>query len=123
MVKRRSRKYCSDNCQRLNNIERGMGLYYAAAKTGRVKEAMYWRRTITDYLAERDGCHCGICGKRVDITLKSGPRGSDLGPSIDHIHPRSKGGSDDLANLRLTHWSCNRNRGNRGGNEQLRLLG
>jgi len=35
-------------------------------------------------------------------------KGSDEGPSIDHIHPRSKGGPDDLWNLQLTHWGCNR---------------
>ena len=67
--------------------------------------------------------YCAICHRRVDITLKSGTRGSRRGPSVDHIIPRSKGGSDDPVNLRLTHWGCNQKRGNRGGNEQLALVG
>lgn len=123
MVKRRNRKYCGDECRRLNNIERVMELYDAASSTGRVKEAMHWRRTMTDYLAERDGVKCGICRKRVDITLTSGTRGDPMGPSIDHVVPRSKGGTNDLANLRLTHWTCNNKRGNRGVAEQLSLIG
>ena len=123
MVKRRNRKYCGDECRRLNNIERVMELYDAASSTGRVKEAMHWRRTMTDYLAERDGVKCGICRKRVNITLTSGTRGDPMGPSIDHVVPRSKGGTNDLANLRLTHWTCNNKRGNRGVAEQLSLIG
>lgn len=123
MIKRNGRMYCSDECRRLNNIERIMELYDAAASTGRVKEAMHWRREMTNYLAERDGVKCGICRKRVDITLTSGPRGNPMGPSIDHVVPRSQGGTNDLANLRLTHWVCNNRRNNRGGDEQLRLVG
>ena len=123
MIKRNGRKYCGDECRRLNNIEHIMELYDAAASTGRVKEAMHWRREMTNYLAERDGVKCGICRKRVDITLASGTRGDPMGPSIDHVVPRSQGGTNDLANLRLTHWVCNNKRGNRGGDEQLRLVG
>lgn len=70
-----------------------------------------------------DGDKCAICNHRVDLTLKSGPRGDRRGPSIDHVIPRSQGGSDDLANLRLAHWGCNQARGNRGGGEQLALVG
>ena len=32
---------------------------------------------------------------------------------IDHVTPRSAGGSDHLANLRPAHAGCNRGRGNR----------
>lgn len=39
-------------------------------------------------LIERDGFECAICGTRDDLT-------------IDHIVPLSKGGGDDLDNLRL----------------------
>jgi len=123
MVARLNRKYCGDECRRLHNIARVMDLYEAAYLTGRVKVACHWFRELIGYLAERDAERCGICGKRVDITLKSGPRGDDRGPSVDHVIPRSKGGSNDFANLRLTHWRCNRKRGNRGEIEQLRLVG
>lgn len=47
------------------------------------------------------------------------------GATVDHVIPRSLGGSDDLSNLRLAHWSCNRAKGNRpiDMGEQLRLVG
>lgn len=57
---------------------------------------------------ERDGWVCQLCGDPVD---------RDLGPSdvwaatLDHIVPRSKGGSDDFDNLRLAHRWCNSVRG------------
>ena len=100
-----------------------MGLYRLAIELREIKQAMFWRRELVAYLIDRDGDRCGICAKRVDPDIRSGPRGSDMGPSIDHVIPRSRGGEDELENLRLTHWGCNRKRGNRGGNEQLRLVG
>lgn len=100
-----------------------MRFYRVAAELGRVKQAMFWRRELLGYLVARDGAKCAICRKVVDLEKPSGPRGFGTGPSIDHVIPVSRGGSDDLANLRLTHWRCNHQRGNRGGNEQLRLVG
>ena len=49
---------------------------------------------------------CGICGKKVDKTLKY-PH--PLSPCIDHIIPIAKGGHpSDIDNLQLAHWCCNR---------------
>lgn len=103
--------------------DRIMGLYRSAIATLEIPKASMWLHTMCAYLADRDGPRCAICRKHVDLTLSSGPRGNAKGPSVDHVVPRSKGGSDDLANLRLTHWTCNQKRGNRGGDEQLRLVG
>lgn len=59
---------------------------------------------------ERDGWTCGFCLLPVDATLK----GDDpFGPTLDHILPRSLGGSDDESNLRLCHRYCNTVRSNR----------
>lgn len=116
-------KYCSDRC-RLDNIScRVMGLYREAIKVRNFGAAHKWHRDLCEYLVLRDGPDCGICGGSVDLTLRSGVKGDDAGPSVDHVVPRSKGGSDDLSNLRLAHWGCNRKRGNRGEVEQLCLVG
>ena len=117
---------CGDQCRIDDAGARVKDLYRMATQfdkaSGRYVGAE-WRQRLLDYLVARDGDKCGICRRKVDITLKSGTKGSRRGPSIDHVVPRSKGGSDDPANLRLTHWGCNQRRGNRGGNEQLALVG
>jgi 5-methylcytosine-specific restriction endonuclease McrA len=98
-------------------------MYRAAQSTGRVKQAVYWRRALVDYLRDRDGDRC-FCRRKMRFDVSTGVNGEDdRGATIDHIIPRSKGGSDDLSNLRLACWECNRRRGNRGGNEQLMLVG
>ena len=40
--------------------------------------------------------------------------------SIDHVIPRSKGGTDDIRNLRPAHQRCNGKRGNRDIPKPLR---
>jgi 5-methylcytosine-specific restriction endonuclease McrA len=49
-------------------------------------------------------CTCGICGRLV-IDARTA--------HIDHIVPLSKGGTDRLLNLRVTHAACNMSRGDR----------
>lgn len=62
-------------------------------------------------LAERDGTNCSICGEPVDMTLNRNV--SMMGPSVDHVIPRSRGGSDEPENLALAHLICNISKGNR----------
>ncbi|MHB1287561.1 MAG: HNH endonuclease [Leptospirales bacterium] len=38
---------------------------------------------------------------------------------IDHIHPKSRGGSDRVANLTLACPACNRTKGNRDASDFL----
>lgn len=57
---------------------------------------------------ERDGYECQICGEATD---PSADPWSDWYPSLDHIVPRSQGGSDDDDNLRTAHRWCNAVRG------------
>lgn len=71
-------------------------------------------------IAARDRFTCGICRKRVAMTkIVPHPKA----PTIDHLIPISEGGDDVKANVRLAHFLCNSVRGNRGGNEQLLLVG
>lgn len=58
---------------------------------------------------ERDGWKCGLCSADVDRALIGSH--SPWRPSLDHIIPRSSGGSHDPSNLRLAHVWCNSVRG------------
>lgn len=67
------------------------------------------RRDRTTYklrltVYEREGGRCHICKKLVPKEHFS----------LDHITPRSKGGTDSATNLRIAHIGCNASRGNRG---------
>lgn len=119
-------KRCSERC-RLDAVGARVKDLYALSTQFDKESGAYlggaWRKALLQYLVDRDGDKCGICKRKVDIALSSGPKGSRKGPSIDHIIPRSQGGEDELANYRLTHWGCNQARGNRGGFEQLALVG
>ena len=44
-------------------------------------------------------------------------------PSADHVIPRSKGGSDDIENLRPAHTGCNARRGNRVAKRRAPVTG
>jgi 5-methylcytosine-specific restriction endonuclease McrA len=48
---------------------------------------------------------CGICGQPIDKSIKYP---DPMSPTVDHIIPCAKGGSDDLDNLQLAHRKCNR---------------
>jgi 5-methylcytosine-specific restriction endonuclease McrA len=55
-------------------------------------------------LVVRHETHCWVCGELVDKTLSG--RHPD-GPTIDHVIARSRGGTNDISNLRLAHQRCN----------------
>jgi 5-methylcytosine-specific restriction endonuclease McrA len=57
---------------------------------------------------------CALCGEAMPRGRFETPHASvwkKLRPTIDHIRPRVKGGSDERANLQLAHASCNRVKG------------
>lgn len=56
------------------------------------------------------GATCWLCHEPITFGLR--PR-HPRGPSMDHVTPRSKGGTWDLPNLRPAHYGCNAARGNR----------
>lgn len=61
-------------------------------------------------ILEAYGYICYLCNEPIDMKL---PRTSKRGATVDHVIPLSKGGSDELENLRLTHWTCNRAKSNK----------
>lgn len=104
-------RYCSPQCRIDAAGIRVCDLYATATSLGVAGKG--WYDMLVDWLRDRDGDHCGICLTEIDFSVRSGTRGSDSGRSVDHIVPRSLGGSDDPDNLRLAHWGCNRKRSNR----------
>lgn len=71
-------------------------------------------------VGERDHWVCGICRHKVDKTLLY-PH--PMSQSLDHVVPLAEGGPHTYANTRIAHLQCNLVRQDRGGNEQLALLG
>lgn len=52
---------------------------------------------VKSELVDRDGKQCAACGSRANL-------------EVDHIHPVSRGGKNDLENLQLLCRSCNRSK-------------
>lgn len=103
-TRRADSAYCSDLCSQRSHG--GLRNRYRKSKVHRE-------------LLARDGNRCGICSQRIDMRKKwPHPRSA----SADHIVPVSVGGSDELANLRLVHLSCNCARGAAMLDEQLAIV-
>lgn len=85
-------RYCSRECRDLNRRNRSFGLS--------------WLDRMA--LFARDSWTCQICSEPVDYAADYL---SDWYPTIDHIVPRSKGGGDEVDNLRTAHRWCNSVRG------------
>ena len=79
------------------------------------------RRDVRESIYERDQWECQIC---FTGTSKVYTVGDHWAPTLDHVVPRSKGGSDDPSNLRLVHSWCNSLRGDRDhySDEELRSI-
>jgi 5-methylcytosine-specific restriction endonuclease McrA len=88
----RRRTYCSKRCADRVKSQRDGGRHR--------------RRRIEVF--ERDGWTCHLCGEQTDPNARVP---DELAPTIDHVIPRSLGGSDEPANLRTAHWLCNTLRG------------
>lgn len=65
------------------------------------------RRKRTLFIGDRDGWVCWICHRAVEQGLHPS---DPMHASLDHIIPRSQGGSNDVSNLRLCHHRCNHDR-------------
>ncbi len=53
------------------------------------------------------------CEGNIILFSQHGNCDSEYGWEIDHKHPKSKGGSDELWNLQPLHWRNNRRKGNK----------
>lgn len=63
-------------------------------------------RKMKHKLRDRHGDNCHWCGKPMCFDTNEDP----LSASIEHIIPKSDGGTNKQANLRLAHRRCNEDR-------------
>jgi 5-methylcytosine-specific restriction endonuclease McrA len=67
------------------------------------------RPEIIRTLLARDGQRCWLCDEPMPA-VNEVSRQDERAMSIDHVTPRSRGGTNELANLRLAHIACNNRR-------------
>lgn len=99
-------KYCSERCQkRAENKSREIRRRQKIASTEREPGI------TVEALFRRDHGTCYLCGGQCDFDdyRKDGENFivGDTYPSIDHVHPLSKGGSHTWDNVKLAHHRCN----------------
>jgi hypothetical protein len=107
-------KTCSPECAQQRQL----------TKAGDVPDPQAWRHQGgddgLDEAFKRDGWRCHICRRKLKHTTRwPHPRT----PSLDHLIPLTRGGLHLPANVATACLSCNSSKGNRGGNEQLLLIG
>jgi endogenous inhibitor of DNA gyrase (YacG/DUF329 family) len=108
--KRADAVFCSAECNlSAHRLKRSLRRRTGEGMTGWVRAEIF----------KRDNWKCGICRKKVDPDLRYP---DPLAPSLDHVVPIAEGGTNEPANLRLTHLRCNCSRKHLGGNEQLALI-
>jgi len=74
-------------------------------------------RVSIEQIGDRDKWTCHICSEHVDPYLPGNHR---EGGTYDHVIPLSKGGSDQVDNLKLAHWICNVRKSNKVENAKSR---
>lgn len=112
--RRSDASYCSVKCNdAAHAVTRKM-----AKRSG--KRARSGELVSRFYIGDRDGWRCGVCGGKVARDRK---HPDPLAPSVDHIVPLARGGTNDLANLQISHLRCNLGKRADAANDQTRLFG
>lgn len=113
------------NAEKIKSRQKAYHLAHPEKRKIRRRKQRALRRNVYhepytgNYIFERDGWVCQICGQKINKRLKyPNPRAG----SIDHIVPLSKGGDDSPINVQASHLRCNvgKHATNKG---QLRLFG
>jgi len=68
-----------------------------------------WEKGIIDPNQNKDVYRKDACGNWI-LRSAYGDTNSNYGWEIDHIFPKSKGGTDDLGNLQPLQWAENRHK-------------
>lgn len=114
----RAKIVCSVECRKIRNAEaaRRHKAIRKAVKRGATRTEKVYRKRVF----ERDGYRCHLCRRLTDRT-KAVPH--PRAPTIDHVIPLAAGGTHEPSNCRTACFICNCRKSNRGGGEQLLLIG
>ena len=113
-------RYCSKECRlRMNDSIKEMKrrIVYKDAQADNIS---------LEVLYDRDDGKCWLCGKQTDWNdCETRQDGTFVVgytyPSIDHIHPLSKGGTHTWDNVRLAHCRCNTLKSNKIMNDDKEI--
>jgi 5-methylcytosine-specific restriction endonuclease McrA len=91
--------YCSSECREWTRkqVQKHRDKEFLNAKTPALKRRLYFKTNG----------RCGICHEVIDLACKYP---DPMSFSIDHIVPRSQGGTHGFNNLQPAHLACNYNR-------------
>lgn len=111
IVARRSAiRWCSKKCKQSQK----------AARRRAIKRDAYVEDVSRQKIFERDRWRCRLCNQKVAADQVA-PH--PLAPVLDHIIPLARGGTHEAANVQCAHFLCNSVKSDRGGGEQLLLIG
>ena len=110
-------KSCSDGCAEV----RGRLVKRAVEDRRRaLKRNAFVAPVFRLQVFKRDDYRCQLCGGKMEMDAVAP---DPLSPTIDHILPLARGGTHEPANVQSAHFLCNATKGDRGGGEQLALIG
>jgi hypothetical protein len=102
----RNKKVCSRKCTHKADRDKHN---YSAKRRAIIFGANHIPYSRADVF-ERDGYTCYLCGLPLDMTSTMP---AYFSATVDHVVPLSRGGQDNLSNVRAAHLICNMRKSNR----------
>lgn len=118
------RRFCSRRCAATRGLSPGesRARRKADVRARRAVVASTWDGVTDKQICERDGWECQIFGCDLGPLRRDLLWPDALSPSIDHIVPLSRGGTDIAPNKRAAHLFCNVRRHNRMTPDEEKLV-
>lgn len=110
--------FCSRACGAQHGRQTGVLQRADFSKRWRVRKKEYHRlrgrrlQRLIREICERDHWVCHICSNPIESSIAVRRAES---PTVDHVIPLARGGTDDVANLKAAHWLCNMRKGTKIG--------
>lgn len=102
--------------QHADYLKKNPDVFRRAASRRRAKKLNNESKIYTEkQVLDLYGHNCHICNEPIDLKAarRAGMTNWEYGLQIDHVIPLTKGGSDNLDNVRPSHGICNLKKGNR----------